>query len=171
MKCVNHPAREAVAQCCKCKNLLCEECRILSTDGKSAICHNCYNSMYQNKSKYCKYCGAIIPEDAVVCPMCGRQVEQIIQNTPNIVINNDNHTVNTNTNVNRNTVGVQRTGKQKNKWVALLLCLFLGYFGAHKFYEEKLGMGILYFFTCGVFFIGVIIDAIALLGKPTIYYI
>ena len=27
--------------------------------------------------------------------------------------------------------------KPKNKWIAILLCLFLGGIGAHKFYEEK----------------------------------
>ena len=37
----------------------------------------------------------------------------------------------------------------KSKTVALLLCIFLGYFGAHKFYVGKTGMGILYFFTIG----------------------
>lgn len=46
------------------------------------------------------------------------------------------------------------------KLISLLLCLFLGVFGAHKFYEGKIGLGILYFCTCGLFFIGVIVDFI-----------
>ena len=29
----------------------------------------------------------------------------------------------------------------KNKWVAFLLCLLLGYLGAHYFYVGKIGMG------------------------------
>jgi len=129
------------------------------------------------KTKFCKHCGSKIPEDAVICTACGRQVEEIKTNTtqPNIVINNDNHSVNSNvnSNVNKNTVGVgaYRAGKAKNKWVALLLCAFLGYVGAHKFYEGKMGMGIIYLFTGGLFFIGVVIDFIALLGKPNPYYI
>ena len=49
--------------------------------------------------------------------------------------------------------------------------LFLGFLGAHKFYESKTGMGILYLFTVGLFGIGVIIDFITLLFKPTIYYV
>ena len=119
-------------------------------------------------TKFCKFCGAQIPLDAVVCMKCGRQVEEIgaqQAQSPNIVINNSN----TNTNVNRNTVGVM--GRPKNKWVALTLCLLVGFLGGHKFYEGKTGMGVLYMFTGGLFFIGVIIDFIALLSKPNPYYV
>ena len=61
--------------------------------------------------------------------------------------------------------------KEKNKWVAVLLCLFLGVFGGHKFYEGKIGMGILYILTLGLFGIGAIIDLIVLLFKPNPYYV
>ena len=61
--------------------------------------------------------------------------------------------------------------RQKNKWVALILCILLGYFGAHKFYEGKAGMGILYLFTVGLFGIGVFIDFIVILLKPNPYYV
>ena len=118
------------------------------------------------KLKFCKYCGAKIPEDAVMCTYCGRQVEQLASAQPNVVINNSN--MNTNTNVNNNT-GFR--GNPKNKWVALLLCFFLGYIGAHKFYEEKAGMGILYLFTGGLCGIGVLIDFISIIFKPNPYYV
>ena len=62
-------------------------------------------------------------------------------------------------------------GEPKNKWTAFLLCLIFGVFGAHKFYEGKIGMGILYLFTVGLFGIGWLIDLIVLLGKPTYYYV
>lgn len=45
-------------------------------------------------------------------------------------------------------------GTWKNKWVSLFLCTFLGWLGAHKFYEEKPGIGLLYLFTLGLFGIG-----------------
>lgn len=61
--------------------------------------------------------------------------------------------------------------KAKNKWTAFFLCLFLGFLGAHKFYEGKAGMGILYIFTVGLFGIGVIIDLIKILTQPTTYYV
>ncbi|MBQ7624426.1 MAG: TM2 domain-containing protein [Clostridia bacterium] len=58
----------------------------------------------------------------------------------------------------------------KSKWVAILLCLFFGYTGAHKFYEEKPFTGVLYLFTCGFMGFGIIVDLIILLTKPTRYY-
>lgn len=118
-------------------------------------------------SNYCKHCGTKIPEDAVICTACGRQVEEIKGNTeqPNIVINNTN----ANTNINKNMNGYG--GRSKNKWVALALCIFLGFFGAHKFYENKAGMGVLYILTGGLFGIGVIIDFITILFKPNPYYV
>ena len=57
------------------------------------------------------------------------------------------------------------------EWVALLLCLFLGIVGGHKFYEGKIGMGILYIFTLGLAGIGVLVDLIVLLFKPNPYYV
>ena len=61
--------------------------------------------------------------------------------------------------------------RQRNKWVAFLLCLFLGFLGVHKFYESKAGLGVLYIFTMGLFGIGWFIDLIILLTKPNPYYI
>ncbi len=57
----------------------------------------------------------------------------------------------------------------KSKWVSFFLCLFFGIFGAHKFYEGKIGMGFLYFFTVGLFLIGWIADIIMILKKPDPY--
>lgn len=49
-----------------------------------------------------------------------------------------------------------------NKKIDFILCLFLGYLGVHKFYEKKIGIGILYIFTAGLFFIGWIYDCVKL---------
>lgn len=122
-------------------------------------------------TKFCAHCGGKIDEKAVVCPLCGCQVEQIAPagTAPSIVINNANSNVNTNTQT-QNLSGAMFK-KPKNKWVALLLCIFLGCLGGHKFYEGKIGMGVIYLFTCGLFFVGVVIDLIALLFKPNPYYV
>ena len=48
--------------------------------------------------------------------------------------------------------------KPINPTVELCLCLFLGWLGVHKFYVGKIGMGILYLFTFGLFGFGWIID-------------
>ena len=52
----------------------------------------------------------------------------------------------------------------KSKTVALLLCIFLGIFGAHHFYVGRIGKGILYFFTAGLFGIGWLIDIFKILS-------
>ncbi len=86
---------------------------------------------------------------------------------PTIVIHNDN------TNVNNNVTQVNAllASHAKNKWLAFCLCLFLGFLGAHKFYEGKIGMGVVYLLTFGIFGIGWIVDCIALLLKPNPYYV
>lgn len=120
----------------------------------------------QENTKFCKHCGNKIPSAAVICTHCGCQVEEMKQTEqPSIVINNAN--TNTNANINAAMLGV----RMRNKWVAFFLCLFLGFLGAHKFYEGKGGMGILYLFTAGLFGIGWFIDCISLLFKPNPYYV
>ena len=123
----------------------------------------------QEKTKFCRHCGAKIPEDAVICTVCGRQVEAVKSEAaqPSVVINNSN----TNSNINTNVNAGGRGGNPKNKWVAFLLCLFLGFIGAHKFYEGKVGTGILYLFTMGLFGVGALVDLIVLLCKPNPYYV
>ena len=59
----------------------------------------------------------------------------------------------------------------KKKRISLILCLLGGWFGAHKFYEGKFLMGILYLCTGGLYFVGVIFDLIKLLRSPSVYYV
>lgn len=51
----------------------------------------------------------------------------------------------------------------KSKTVALLLCIFLGYLGVHQFYVGKVGLGLVYMFTFGLFGIGWMVDVIRIL--------
>lgn len=116
------------------------------------------------ETKFCEFCGNKVAIDAVICPKCGKQLEELKteennKSNPQVIINNSN-TINGN-------VG----RKQCDKWVALLLCIFLGFLGGHKFYEGKGGMGVLYIFTCGLFGIGIIVDLISILCKPNPYYV
>lgn len=133
-------------------------------------------SVYQQPifqaTKFCKYCGQTILREAVICPHCGCQVEEMKTNFSGnqpVIINNNN-----NNNNNNNVVGAPQyvaVGNRKNKWVAVLLCLFLGHFGFHRFYEGKVGTGILYLFTLGLCGIGTLVDLIILLCKPNPYYV
>ena len=123
------------------------------------------NEVLQPGKKFCKHCGQQIDKDCVVCPVCGKQVEDLKSSQQPVVINN------TNANTNSVDVKMENRGTEKNKWVAFVLCLFLGVFGAHKFYEGKILMGVIYIFTGGLLLIGCIIDLIAILTKPNPYYV
>lgn len=122
------------------------------------------NTIETRATKFCKHCGEVIDADCVVCPKCGKQVEELKAAQPQVVVNNTNANVNANVNAG---VGL----RPKNKWTAFLLCFFLGGLGAHKFYEGKTGMGILYIFTVGLCGIGWLIDLITILFKPNPYYV
>ena len=50
--------------------------------------------------------------------------------------------------------------------LTLILCLLLGGFGIHRFYVGKMGTGILYLITGGIFGIGWLVDLIKIItGK------
>jgi TM2 domain-containing membrane protein YozV len=53
-------------------------------------------------------------------------------------------------------------GKRKRTETILLCCLlgFIGAAGIHRFVVGQIGLGILYFFTAGLCFIGTIVDVI-----------
>lgn len=114
----------------------------------------------EKATKFCQHCGKVIDKDCVICPHCGKQVAELNANQqPNIVINNANANIN------------GRGSREKNKWVAFFLCLFLGWSGAHRFYEGKIGTGILWLCSGGILGVGWLIDFIIILTKPNPYYV
>ena len=133
--------------------MVCKNCGANIPNGE-LFCPNC--GTRTENAKFCKYCGAVIGADCVVCPACGRQVEplQSAQQPQPVYVNNN----------------VTYGGVAKSKWTAFFLCLFLGLIGAHKFDEGKIGMGVLYIFTGGLFGIGAFVDLIVILCKPGPYY-
>jgi len=142
--------------------VLCQKCGEEIPIGQNK-CPNC--GALLDGFKFCQCCGEIIDKDCVVCPKCGKQVAELKQQQPQVIINNSNN----NTNV--ATAIATEPKKQKDKWVALCLCIFLGFFGAHKFYEEKFGLGVVYILTMGLFCIGWIADIFIILCKPNPYYV
>lgn len=120
-------------------------------------------------TKYCKHCGEIIDVDCVVCPKCGKQVEELSGKKDTPIIINNSASSSASASASASNTASYGYGRAKNKWVALLLCIFT--VCGHKFYEGKIGMGIVYLITLGLFGIGWIIDIIALLSKPNPYYV
>ena len=58
-----------------------------------------------------------------------------------------------------------------DKQVSYFLCLLGGWAGAHKFYEGKTALGILYLFTFGLLGVGWIFDlSVILMKKGETYY-
>ena len=109
---------------------------------------------YNDGKKFCKFCGKRILMDAVVCTYCGRQVELLKTEPEQKVV------------VNRMTV----KSKPRNSIISLLLCIFLGTLGVHRFYEGKFRTGLLWLLTGGLFTIGWITDIIRIANMKKRYY-
>lgn len=125
------------------------------------------NVNVQQEMKFCSECGQKVMKKAIVCPHCGCQIGAAeVKSQPQVVINNSNQ--NSNNNV---VASVPYGARMRNKWTAFFLCLFLGWFGAHKFYEGNFGAGVLYALTGGLFGFGWFFNTLSLLGKPNPYYV
>jgi hypothetical protein len=86
-----------------------------------------------------------------------------VQYSPVKSIADKNTKKNNTSNSHEDSISVKVLTTNKNKTVALILCILFGYLGGHYFYVGRIGMGILYLFTLGLFGIGWIIDIIRIL--------
>lgn len=133
-------------------------------------CGSCGAPVMQAEMKYCSNCGRQIARSAYICPDCGER-QEIFNPEPEPSYSKAYDEPTPVVNINNTYVNSAPQGEAKNKWVTFLLCLFLGTLGIHKFYEGKVGMGVLYIFTLGLFGFGVIIDLIVVVMKPSTYYV
>lgn len=117
------------------------------------------------ETKFCKHCGQVIDADCVVCPKCGKQVEELKTSHPeNIIINNNNNS-SSSAAASANVSGSNSMVSPKSWLVTLLLCLFLGVIGGHRFYAGKIGTGIIMLLLCatGISAIWALIDLIMII--------
>lgn len=135
MKCTNHPEVEAQGMCAYCGKPFCKDC-LVEVKGRM----------------YCKDdLGNVLDE-----------AKSSAATQPTINITNSNESVNTNTNNNTGFMGAPR----KSKTTALILCIIglFGIGGLHRMYVGKAGSGVLHLLTCGICYIGTIIDLISILS-------
>lgn len=146
------------------------------------FCHKCGKQIQESDKETideCPGCGALLPVNhaaSVKCEYCGREIivdedamkykrmsqaqMEVRKAQSQAQYEDDDFTPKYNLN-----------RKEKNKWVAFILCFFFGFYGAHKFYEGKIGWGLVYFFSAGLFFFGWLLDIILILLKPNPYYV
>ena len=107
----------------------------------------------------CPVCGA--PMEGDVCGYCGHKKEEVVRIQPSDALQGTSSQPQIATN-NQNAVtdGVIAGVSKKSKTTALLLCIFLGGLGIHRFYVGKTGTGLLYMLSGGICGIGWIIDII-----------
>lgn len=96
---------------------------------------------------YCNKCGKEIDDEALICPHCGCGTVNYIRDQARSEAR----------------AQAQPAPGQKTRTTALLLCIFLGGFGAHRFYVGKIGTGILWLLTLGFGGIGTIVDLICII--------
>lgn len=89
---------------------------------------------------YCQKCGQDLPEQASFCPACGQAVRPAT--------------------VTAQAYGPDRTVSPYSRLAALLLCVFVGALGVHRFYVGKIGTGVAMIFTLGGLGIWVLVDII-----------
>lgn len=98
--------------------------------------------MKQDNEKYCTDCGEIIKLKAEICLKCGvRQTAQISVSPTD-----------------------SNSKPSENKWLTcLLLCLFLGGFGVHRFYTGHTAIGVIQLLTLGGCGIWALVDLFIIL--------
>lgn len=95
---------------------------------------------------YCSKCGAGIDDEAIVCPKCGCPTKNY--GVPQFQPQQGSQ------------YAAHNDASPKSRTVALVLAIFLGWIGVHRFYLGKVGTGVLWLLTGGCLGIGWFVDII-----------
>lgn len=91
---------------------------------------------------FCKNCGSEVNDNAIICIKCGCSLTES---------RNDSSLHN------------QQDKSPKDWTITLLLCIFLGTIGVHRFYVGKIGTGVAQIFTFGGCGIWTFVDLVMIL--------
>jgi hypothetical protein len=113
------------------------------------------NTGGEQSTKFCENCGASIDARAVICPKCGVPIGPY-----------------------KKLLEKREHASERSRLVALLFAWFFGMLGIHRFYVNRVGSGILWLLTFGLFGIGVLVDIILIAsgtftdkeGKPLLIW-
>ncbi|MGC8965101.1 MAG: zinc-ribbon domain and TM2 domain-containing protein [Brevinematia bacterium] len=94
---------------------------------------------------FCPNCGVEVSDGAITCPNCGYLLKEGY-----ITCQNGDYLL--------------KKVSLYSRTVALILCIFLGLFGVHRFYVGKVGTGLLQLFTLGFLGIWTLIDLINIIS-------
>ncbi|WP_195985560.1 NINE protein [Clostridium sp. D33t1_170424_F3] len=110
----------------------------------------------------CNRCGFDNPQDVRYCKQCGADLSAQAPSAPPPYQPQPNqwNPPPPNYYVQPSYPAYMEVISPSSRWVALILCIFLGTLGIHRFYVGKIGTGILYLLTGGAFGIGWIVDII-----------
>ena len=124
---------------------------------RAVICPNC-GEPNSPEAKYCGICGEKLPSTRCYCPDCGR----VYPSEMAYCIECGSMTVPGDPPRRRASYKDTVPAAGKSWLVTLLLCVFVGALGVHRFYVGKIGTGILWLLTGGCLGIGWIVDIIVI---------
>jgi len=124
---------------------------------------NCENHKDTEAVGACAYCGKFFCKDCLVEVKGRNYCKEDVGKAFDEISNHNNQGAISITNVASNSGAYGLEVPRKNKMVALVLCIFGGIFGLHRFYVGRTGSGFLYLCTFGVFLLGYVLDLISIL--------
>ncbi len=149
--------------CKYCEAAAPEDAVVCPSCGAADFSHRCAQCGEVFDSAFCPRCGLQAGTEPRICPHCGTRYHTNACPTCGYLPLRDRAPAGETRVVERVVERVPAAAgaaSPKSRLAALLLVLFLGILGIHRFYVGKVGTGLLFLITGGLFGIGWVIDLI-----------